>query len=165
MCVYGSLGEGTGSEALAAKYGGIAGSRVVSTAGEKTSQEHSAVLLTHRLHPCPACGRLSQGPLRDWTRLLRDCPYDTDACRGSCVVNDERCSGVAGEPHEGRTWRVGRLPCRKCECHHHTAQIGKLHTQITHKITCMYIYIHKKFRSYCPEFTKSVIIHPSFYQF
>lgn len=120
----------------------------MSAAGEKTLREHSAVLLTHRLHPCPACGRLSQGPLHDWTRLQRDCPYDTDACRGSCVVNGERCSGVAGEPHEGRTWRVGRLPCRKCEFHHHTA-----HTDCTQLSEEEYVYIYIKFRSNCPEFT------------
>jgi hypothetical protein len=39
-CVYGSLGGGTGSEAFTAKNGGIADSRIASTAGEKTSHEH-----------------------------------------------------------------------------------------------------------------------------
>lgn len=34
--VYGSLSGGTSSEALAAKNAGIAGSRIVSAAGEKT---------------------------------------------------------------------------------------------------------------------------------
>jgi hypothetical protein len=39
-CVYGLLSGGTASEALAAKKGDIARSRVVSAAGEKTSHEH-----------------------------------------------------------------------------------------------------------------------------
>lgn len=113
---------GTVPDGLAAKVGGLADSRL---AFATATISLTRCLLTRKLHPCPACGRLSRDPWRDWTLRRHDCLCDTGAYHDSYVVNGERCSGVGDGPREGRTWRVGHRPCRMCECHHHTVQIGK----------------------------------------